>query len=86
MESSENIEGAAQALLAGKLAEQEALRAQIASRQSTRKWMPLGGLIGLAVGWAVAELSHLPTFPPVIFALATGAVLGAFLDRRRRQP
>ena len=87
MLSKDQAESAAQTLLGEKLsAQHKATHELSAARHATRKWMPIGALLGLALGWIAGEMSLFPAFPAVAFGLALGAVLGAFIDRRGKQP
>ena len=86
MLSKDQAESAAQTLLSEKLSAQNNTTCELsAARHATRKWMPLGALLGLALGWIAGEMALFPAFLAAAFGLALGAVLGAFLDRRRMQ-
>ena len=82
----DQADSAAQRLLSEKLsAQHNTTRELSAARHATRKWMPLGALLGLALGWIARDLALFPAFPAAAFGLGLCAVLGAFLDRRRKQ-
>ena len=86
MNSTDQANSAAQKLLDESLSAQHEAKDKLSAARSAKpKWMPIGALLGLALGWLAGEMSLVAAFPAVAFGLGLGAVLGAFVDRRGKQ-